>query len=631
MCVRYEYQSLDIARKEVRLLKVLPANDGTERPGFVGEIIHASLETMEFTAISYAWEDAALSNFPSASQCVLRLPRSQQLPLGRNLAALFSILQETLLEKLFWIDAICINQLDAAERSREVARMRDIYSAASDVLVWLGPEEHESPEAMSLIGMIAHRVSTTNPNFEDFQVNPDWPKWPPEDKAWVADNVYHGNHLAQWKAFRSLLERNWWVRVWMCQEIALAKNVMFLCGLNFFSYHDLYSVMFNISGEDFDWIDALLSAQGITLNSRRVDIVFDLLLLWNSAGAYDLLQTLWLTVDRHAHDERDKVYGVLGIASDAQAIVSRVNYSITSSDLYRDVAATMVAYRGDLDYFSMVFNRTTSDFPPWIPTASRADTYLFNTAFFEPGIRSFDFSSAGGTKPQVNFHDANGFTAKGFVVDSVYGLGPALSHESDEMIQSTECNFYDSNEDAYRALWMSLVGSISEIDAGFEVAPDVFGELFAARCHQLEIQIVLHQTRALTSRWGRWYTHNREWRFAGRSIASWATLKFSGMSDPILHPSDHPRWPDFDKMWGWLIPHRRLMSTEKGLLGLVPDTTRPGDKICILYGGRVPFVLRPCQGRLFFLIGEAYLHGVMNGEFINHNQAASSVEMFDIR
>lgn len=37
---------------------------------------------------------------------------------------------------------------------------------------------------------------------------------------------------------------------------------------------------------------------------------------------------------------------------------------------------------------------------------------------------------------------------------------------------------------------------------------------------------------------------------------------------------------------------RRLISTLRRYLGIAPHTTQPGDKICILSGGSVPFLLR---------------------------------------
>ena len=59
------------------------------------------------------------------------------------------------------------------------------------------------------------------------------------------------------------------------------------------------------------------------------------------------------------------------------------------------------------------------------------------------------------------------------------------------------------------------------------------------------------------------------------------------------------------------------MQTQKGLLGLGPYWAQPGDQVWVVAGGRTPLVLRPVpesKGSRAALVGEAYVHGIMNGE-----------------
>ena len=51
---------------------------------------------------------------------------------------------------------------------------------------------------------------------------------------------------------------------------------------------------------------------------------------------------------------------------------------------------------------------------------------------------------------------------------------------------------------------------------------------------------------------------------------------------------------------------RRLFFDTGGELGLVPVASRPGDWVCVLFGGNIPFVLRPTGGA-YRLVGECYL------------------------
>lgn len=53
--------------------------------------------------------------------------------------------------------------------------------------------------------------------------------------------------------------------------------------------------------------------------------------------------------------------------------------------------------------------------------------------------------------------------------------------------------------------------------------------------------------------------------------------------------------------------------TEKSYVGLVPWIAVPGDVVCIFPGCAVPFVIRRID-KDFRMVGECYLHGIMNGE-----------------
>jgi len=71
-----------------------------------------------------------------------------------------------------------------------------------------------------------------------------------------------------------------------------------------------------------------------------------------------------------------------------------------------------------------------------------------------------------------------------------------------------------------------------------------------------------------------------------------------------------------------------LCVTASGYLAAVPYTTKVGDCIAILAGGRLPFVLRPA-GDHYCLIGPCYVHGIMNGEAFPEN--LEELQWFSIR
>ena len=66
-------------------------------------------------------------------------------------------------------------------------------------------------------------------------------------------------------------------------------------------------------------------------------------------------------------------------------------------------------------------------------------------------------------------------------------------------------------------------------------------------------------------------------------------------------------------MMGKLYGLKPFLSS-KGYVGLAPDTSLPDDKIVVIFGVIAPLVLREVPDGIFELFGEAYTHGIMDGE-----------------
>ena len=134
----------------------------------------------------------------------------------------------------FWIDAICINQSSIPERSAQVRIMRDIYDQASLVLIWLGLQDVFSHEAIDVLESVAN----VSPN-----------RWESADTlnsgmTFVNRKFYDHLgipiiHARQWQSVYAFLERSWFVRGWIIQEICLARRAMILCGTRCFSFRVL--------------------------------------------------------------------------------------------------------------------------------------------------------------------------------------------------------------------------------------------------------------------------------------------------------------------------------------------------------------------------------------------------------
>jgi hypothetical protein len=65
---------------------------------------------------------------------------------------------------------------------------------------------------------------------------------------------------------------------------------------------------------------------------------------------------------------------------------------------------------------------------------------------------------------------------------------------------------------------------------------------------------------------------------------------------------------------------RCLFITATGNLGWEPATMASDDVVVMLFGGNVPYLLRPLKNGQWRFIGECYVHGIMRGEVVQHDR-----------
>ena len=68
------------------------------------------------------------------------------------------------------------------------------------------------------------------------------------------------------------------------------------------------------------------------------------------------------------------------------------------------------------------------------------------------------------------------------------------------------------------------------------------------------------------------------------------------------------------------LDQRALITTETGYLGLAPIAVCQGDVVAILFGCKCPVVLRPYRDDMYNVIGECYIHGLMDGEILSQKR-----------
>ena len=184
---------------------------------------HLSLEVFPpekipaYIALSYVWGDANDTKEIYLNSQALQVTRNLYHAL-RQIADWGFGYQDQ--EPLFWIDAICINQADNDEKSKQVARMGEIYSNATSVVCWLGKNSDLDDRVAK---MMFDRINAIGADERCSDMT--WLKQYP-----LADEL--GTQYELFKlAFLSTIQNPWFSRIWIIQEAVLPRsNPMFALG-----------------------------------------------------------------------------------------------------------------------------------------------------------------------------------------------------------------------------------------------------------------------------------------------------------------------------------------------------------------------------------------------------------------
>lgn len=184
----------------VRLLQLLPHQDENSRlecrlvtfPLLDRGISHP------YEALSYVWgsED---------NKRPIHIGDNDELLITANLYAALRHLRYCFVERILWVDAICINQADDDEKGQQVQVMAKIYAKASRVVVWLGETANNSDQALEAIRMAAEN-QYKNSTYQ--LVSPA----PPDEKPGISSSDGTNQDA---DAILALLHREWFRRIWV--------------------------------------------------------------------------------------------------------------------------------------------------------------------------------------------------------------------------------------------------------------------------------------------------------------------------------------------------------------------------------------------------------------------------------
>ncbi|PYI13974.1 hypothetical protein BO99DRAFT_371226, partial [Aspergillus violaceofuscus CBS 115571] len=139
----YVYRDLDDTEPRIRVLDLFPApNEEADIHCQLQELrlSHDHATKCSYEALSYVWGSDRRPNSVYVD--------GNPLPITSNLQAALRRLRRQSKNRKLWVDAICINQANRQEKNVQIRLMRRIYAEASRVLVWLGPGDRDTDNAI---------------------------------------------------------------------------------------------------------------------------------------------------------------------------------------------------------------------------------------------------------------------------------------------------------------------------------------------------------------------------------------------------------------------------------------------------------------------------------------------------
>ncbi|EWY79698.1 hypothetical protein FOYG_17183 [Fusarium oxysporum NRRL 32931] len=406
------------------------------------------------------------------------------------------------------------------------------------------------------------------------------------------------------QAFHDFCQRRYWQRLWVIQEFAVGRRVAIACG-DLIVKFGLANQALNAANiikrrarkKPFEGFETLkrnlhfvystpLSSYVFSLFTRRWHYVtyFDGTNLFGQPLLQVVAVSLTLETDYnvvHATDPRDRIFALLNLAGDKDHFEKFPDYTMTVEEVYRETASKILQ-QGTIDLLMYCQRpRKLPSLPSWVPD--------WGMDVLHPNAQSpwnSPFRALGTYTYIPTFPQFDTAVSEGIYVDEVQEIGATW-----------DPNWLKPVNLAAVKQWLKSVRSFCDRSSRIRVGEE---HLDTARIGILDgttwFHTVPHQG------WG--------------SQCAKAVKRLQGSSADEGEETETAS--SAERFWyteALISLHtRRAFLTSTGFVGVGPLDMQAGDEVCVLLGGKIPYLLRPQGDKTYSLIGEAYVHGIMHGE-----------------
>jgi len=509
--------------------------------------IHSILDShIKYDALSYVWGD-----------CTVLQPilvNGALFGITENLHAALVYLRDLAKPRYLWVDSICINQSDNAEKNHQINKMKLIYQNAEHVVAWLAEAADDDTGTVRNIEAAIQHISGDRNGINTV------------DKP--SSDIEIGMTM--------LLTKSYWKRVWVIQEVAVATQCSFQYRHQRLALDQFIAYITTKTLRSFyeRGSPTYTARSFIRLLKRQDDDVYGYLL--DSAQ----LQTTRLV---------DKIYGLLGIFPESFRKELQPDYHKSYQNVMVDVVRACIMLYGTIDIINCLapFHRESHiygyrNWPSWLPTVTGRSDGL-GESYNTPGSRA---------QPEIRISDT-ALEAKGFAISRISSVQGPFETSFGRLKENSRGGKPSAS---LEKLWISALESLGRRYPSIPSA-------------ELEAKFFL------MAGGDKIYGHSGKWRRIQSHEELWSDMVEAERTGFQVQP------PSGAVEFGFVFARlyqRCFFITESGHLGLGSDDIQQGDLVCVLYGCRLPVILRnitdgegPSEYKFH---GPAYLDGIMRGE-----------------
>jgi hypothetical protein len=602
----YAYQPI-VKSNTTRLLTLFP--------GTKGSTIQCELQELRFVdnwpsynALSYVWGNPDITRS-------IRV-HGKELQITTNLESALQSMRSQDKSRLLWVDAICIDQGNLAERNEQVQMMTQIYSQASSVLVWLG--NHDSVNCAFNIIKRLHRGCSTAAERKFAReglpqnLSPSTAAALPSasftnpDLLGVVEDLTINDYMHLKAAF---WDNSWWSRAWVLQEFIHARKVDLVC---------------DVASMSWDVLDEVINSLANDGSLRTIPLGYTLqhpvkLHLHKTYGTIDfsLEAVIHNFIHTHCTDPRDYIFAFISLANVSCSV--QPDYTKTVSRVFLESTTAMIQRTKTLNVICQSYNsehsvsrpdrRSDEIIPSWVPDWSSRSS--FETLISPQWDKTFKTS----LNTKIGPHTFNPerpwlMRLRGVEIGSISNIFPRILTASadwkSEVLRWLPQLFdrikYPTGEVVFDVVWRTLLkdrvrNSASRFPTG--------------RIPKTEE----HSYRVLF----------RDWYENTVDPINKRETEFLETTSSTILTDDTINMQVFAEALEKSLNECTIFISTTGYIGLTAGSAELGDRICVVFGAPVPLLLRYDGGSFRcdrtteksiwnILVGCAYVHGIMDGE-----------------